>query len=138
MIKWVATLSNGEIATEGEEPWSVIPEERLPWPRLCKYLQENNLHIDDVKILDEDNNVILTQVEDEWNSKGEQPLYYSIQYDVELDNILGGGVSKTFLHLASHYDDHIEHFYIDFGTKEVRSEITKEYSPIVPSPSRKE
>jgi hypothetical protein len=50
IARWVAGLSNGEIAVEGNGKFEELPGELSPWQKLQKYLQDNNLEITSLKI----------------------------------------------------------------------------------------
>lgn len=123
MIRWKVELNNGEIAEEGRMPWLELPGERLPWPRLCAYLEENDLHITSFSVLKDDDLIFKKQ------------QFYScfVEYDMELDNIMGGPSAKTLLHTGFYYDEGVDHVYVDLETGEMQIDETDEYAALCPS-----
>lgn len=130
MVRWVAKLSNGDVAEQDIPPWVEIEGERLPWARLCNYLAYNNLYIDELVVKYADN---------EWVFFKPNALFYSVENVLEVDNLLGEKQYRNMLHVAAHYPNDVEHVYIDVNEEVlVLKETTNEFRPIIASPSREE
>jgi hypothetical protein len=123
MIRWKVELSNGEVVEEGVMPWVELPGERLPWPRLCAYLEENNLYVTKFWALNGPNDLFQRQ--------DFQSCF--VEYDMELDNIMGGPTATTSLHTGFYYEGLVDHIYIDMETGELTVKRTDTYKAMMPS-----
>lgn len=127
MINWRVELSNGDVAEQGEMPWVELPGERLPWPRLCAHLEEHNLYITKFWILQ---NGEIVASKDDFDS-------CFVEYDVELDNILGGPTATTLLYTGFFYDDRVDHILVNTETGELFTHVSKDFIAMAPSPGYK-
>jgi len=138
MIRWKAQLSNGELATEGVVPWVELPGERLPWPRLCAYLEENELHIEGLGLLDDQDNPIVFPSDSVcWLSQDKDPEYYGVQYDINVDNLFGDSTIENLVHVSFHFNDYVDHIWVSSEDGRIESSRTDVWTAMCPSPRRK-
>lgn len=109
---WVATLSNGTTVTEEEGDFKIIPGERKPWVRLVEKLATDGHYLTSLRLQIGKRTIHLPRPQ---NNKFESlpPLYYSLCYRMELDDILGNKKQKLFVDLAAHYETFAVHYIQD-------------------------
>jgi hypothetical protein len=119
-VKWIATLSDGTTAAEHTGNWTLIPGERKPWIRLCKYAAQNGLTITSLRLNFRGRTIHLPRSNFDrfdMNATSRSPLYYSLAYHVELDMTDGDLDNQTrFIDIAAHYPDEIAVHYIQDTT----------------------
>lgn len=123
MIRWKVELSNGEVVEEGMMPWIELPGERKPWPRLCAYLEEYDLHVTKLSVLSADETLV--------QRTGFESCF--VEYDLEIDNVFGGPISISSLHVGFYFNDRVEHIYIDMQTGKIKTKTTDTYKAMCPS-----
>jgi hypothetical protein len=82
-VRWIATLSNGDMAIQDEGEWIAKAGERSPWVRLTRWAAENDLHLDSLAFDFKGKIVKMPQPKFDKFGLGEKnlvPLFYSLAY----------------------------------------------------------
>jgi hypothetical protein len=141
-VQWVATLSDGTTAVEHRGSWAVIPGKRKPWVRLCNFAAQEGLHLTSLRLNIDDKTIHMPRDKfDRFNlgKYSQSPKSYSLQYHLEVDDLMAKRDSTEFVDLAAHYPLFTVH-YIQDVTNGNNSWIvvTDGDTPMAISPSRKD
>jgi hypothetical protein len=139
-VQWIATLSNGETLAEHFGDYTETPGERKPWVRLCKYLAENDLHLESLHL--NVNGHIITMPSASFNKFGIDnslsPHSYSLQYylEGEIDEV-GQLTNQRFIDLIAHFESYDVHHINDLQNgNENWIVVTPSTSTLAPTPRR--
>lgn len=109
---WIATVSDGTTATEHTGEWKIIPGKRKPWVRLVEKLAADGNHLTSLRLCINGRVIHLPRPGNN-RFASRPPLYYSLCYHAEIDDIFGTPVERHFVDLAAHYDDFAVHYIQD-------------------------
>jgi hypothetical protein len=133
---WIATLSNGETVVENTGKFRVIEGQRRPWVRLCSLVEENDLHLTSLRLNFKGKTVHMPKKFDKFNLEGKPPVFYSLNYAIEADN-LTGDVDQTFwINLAAHYESFVVNHLTNLSTGDSHIVVTEPYEALAPTPRR--
>lgn len=137
-VRFIATLSDGSTITEGSGEWTVQPGQRSPWIRLAQFATKNKLHLTSLR-LDIDGRTVHMPRErfERFGLEGVEPHFYSLSYQLEVDNInSGGGKQSHFVNLTAHFDDFEVHYVQDVEGTTSWIIVTRDFDAIAPTPRR--
>jgi len=106
-FQWIALLSDDTVAVEDEGEWVRKPGERLPWPRLAAYVEENDLFLKQLKFRNGDHFLNLAPGAD----------YYFVQYSVQVDNIFGARQHTDFVDVGMGFGSTNIHYVYDLTNR---------------------
>lgn len=132
--RWVATISDGTVATELEGEWTIIPGERKPWVRLCQKLHQEGTWITSLRLNVNGQTIHLPRQNNKFES--EPPLYYDVCYHAEIDDIFGDRTQKDYVDIGAFYDTFSVHYIHEIGNNNAWVTINKKPA-LNPSPERK-
>lgn len=138
--KWIATLSDGTTAVENHGEWVVRPGERKPWVRLTQFAADTGLHLTSLRLQFRGRTIHMPRPKFDRFSMDQtslEPDFYSLQYHVEVDNVLGSSEQNLFVDLAAHFGDITVH-HIQDVTEGNNSwvVVTRGHKVLAPSPNR--
>jgi hypothetical protein len=137
---WVATLSDGTTAVEKQGQWSMKSGERLPWVRLCYFAADNDLHLTSLRFNYKGRTIHLPRerfAKFSMEDRSRAPSHYSVQYHLEVDDLLSGSADDTmFVDLAAHYDDFAVHYIQDMTNGNDSWIVVTDPNALAPSPRR--
>jgi len=140
---WVATLSDGSTVTEHQGDFAVIPGERKPWVRLCRFLGQNGLWITSLRFNFRGRTLHMPRTKLDKFGMTERlkpPLYYSLQYHHEAEMTLAGQIEQEWVYvdLAAHYQDFAVHFIQDVSNGNNSWIVVTDPDAMAPTPRNKE
>lgn len=113
---FVATLSDGTTAVEKQGQWTINPGERLPWVRLTHFAADNGLHLTSLRLNILGRTIHMPREKfEKFGLESMPPTHYSVQYHLEVVDLMGTNENTHFIDLAAHYDDFIVHYVQDAG-----------------------
>ena len=137
---WVATLSDGTTAVEKQGTWTLNPGERLPWIRLTEFAADNDLHLTSLRLNFNGRTIHMPREKFTKFSMEERaiaPEYYSVQYHLEVDDMLSGSPTQTnFIDLAAHYKDFAVHYIQDATDGKDSWIVVTDPDSLAPSPRK--
>lgn len=137
---WVATLSDGTTAVEKQGQWTMNPGERLPWVRLTHFAADNDLHLTSLRLNLMGRTVHMPRekfIKFSMADRSKAPKYYSLQYHLEVDDLMSGSEnSTTFIDLAAHYDDFAVHYIQDASEGNDSWIVVTDTEALAPSPRK--
>jgi hypothetical protein len=137
---WVATLSDGTTAVEKKGQWTVNSGERLPWVRLTHFAADNDLHLTSLRFNFMGRTIHMPRdkfAKFSMDERSKAPQYYSLQYHLEVDDVLADAKATTFVDLAAHYEDFAVHFIQDITEGNDSWIVVTDPNALAPSPKRK-
>ena len=113
-VFWVATISDGTSAVEHQGEFQIISGERKPWVRLIKKLEAEGKYLTSLRLQAGERVINMPRLK---NNRFDSypPLYYSLSYIYEADDLLGRMTEKHFINLGAHYKDYAVHFIQDMN-----------------------
>jgi len=134
---FVATLSDGTTATEHHGEWQIIPGQRKPWVRLIEKLATEEKHLTSLRLNIDGRTIHLPRP---GNNRFEShpPLYYSLCYRFEADDILGDTKERHFIDIAAHYGDFAVHSIHDLTDGKTSWICVTGPEALAPSPKPRE
>lgn len=131
--QWVATISDGTVATQDMGEWIVIKGERLPWFRLCRKLEAEGLHITSLRLNIDGQTIHLPRENNKFPSI--EPDYYSVCYRAEV-TIGGSRDEERFVDISAHFGEYEVHYIHSLINNNSWVTVTKGES-VSPSPKKK-
>jgi len=137
-VVWAATLSSGEEAVEEIGEWTVRPNERSPWVRLTQFTAQEGLHLVSLRVKVGNRIVNMPSLKPDKFPylKDIKPLFYSLNYYLEVDEVFGANKESHYVDLVSHYQDFVVHFIQNTNTEEEGWIVITDTAepPLAPSP----
>ena len=127
--KWVVVLDNGLVLEEHHGEFTVKPGERLPWVRLCAFVEQADLRVKELRFELGNRTFYMPMELSEFRGGVDvlKPHSYSILYSVTVDFDLGGGaqIERHFVDLAAHYDSMSVHLIQSLDGTQTFVEVSK-------------
>ena len=141
-IRWIATLSDGSTAVEHRGEYQIVEGERKPWIRLCEFAANNGFHLTSLRLNFRGRTIHLPRAtfdKFKMNETNVAPDFYSFQYHIEVDDILGDMDTTEFVDLAAHYGELTVHYVQDVTDGNTAWVIvTTGDTPLAPSPAKQD
>lgn len=135
---WVATLSDGTVATEHQGDYKIIEGAPKPWARLCAYLGQNKLHITSLRYNANGKTYHLPRADVRWNKGGQHPEYYAVEHVMEREESNDGVSVSEFVDVMACYANFTTNIIIEIGGEQMTwMEVRPGFQPMRPALARK-